>query len=153
MKGKAAMAKQIVVRVDEKMSNAARIIRVIGTINQKGHSTERQPHRQSRLLRVPDKIVTVPVEKLRAVAAHAPQGKPPAVSGRNGTATHGTSPVRSAGNHRLKVEEWLRDRARGFRVKPEPDRLGRTVYVLAECPFDGSHGDPDSCVMQGTDGK
>src|SRR5262249_4766251 len=40
-----------------------------------------------------------------------------------------------------------------FRIKAEPDGKGRKVYVLAQCPFDPSHGDPDSCIMQAPDGK
>jgi hypothetical protein len=51
------------------------------------------------------------------------------------------------------VDRWLSDRGVAFRVKSEPDGKGRTVYVLKECPFDPSHGDPDSCVMQDPHGK
>lgn len=54
---------------------------------------------------------------------------------------------------RLIVDRWLTDRGVAFRVKPEPDGRGRTVYVLKQCPFDASHADPDSCVMQAVDGK
>jgi putative DNA primase/helicase len=59
----------------------------------------------------------------------------------------------SNGKHdsRLKVEEWLAAREVGFTRKPEPDALGRTVYVL-KCPFDEAHG-KDACVMQAPDGK
>jgi hypothetical protein len=52
----------------------------------------------------------------------------------------------------LKVAEWLADRGRSFRAKDTPDNKGRTVYVLAECPFNPSHG-PDSCITQEPDGK
>ena len=54
---------------------------------------------------------------------------------------------------RLLVDKWLSDRGQAFRCKPEMDKYGRTVYVLATCPFNNDHGDPDSCIMQGTDGK
>jgi hypothetical protein len=40
-----------------------------------------------------------------------------------------------------------------FRVKDQPDGLGRTVFVLNECPFDPAHGDPDACIMQASSGK
>jgi hypothetical protein len=54
---------------------------------------------------------------------------------------------------RLLVEKWLNDRGIEFRTKPQLDGKGRTVYVLAQCPFDPSHGDPDACIMQALDGK
>ena len=54
---------------------------------------------------------------------------------------------------RLLVERWLADCGVGFRVKADADNIGRTVFVLRQCPFDTSHGDPDSCIMQDADGK
>jgi hypothetical protein len=53
----------------------------------------------------------------------------------------------------LFVPDWLRDRGIEYRVKPQPDGRGRTVYVLKKCPFDAGHGDPDSCIMQEPGGK
>jgi len=50
------------------------------------------------------------------------------------------------------IDKWLQARGRGFRVKDRPDSLGRTIYVLDECPFDPSHGN-DSCIMQKPDGE
>jgi putative DNA primase/helicase len=74
-----------------------------------------------------------------------------------GAAADHTAGNGAAGNgefqHRLLVEKWLTDRGIAYRVKPEPDNKGRTVYVLKSCPFDPSHGDPDSCIMQEPSGK
>jgi putative DNA primase/helicase len=94
-------------------------------------------------------IEVVPRELLEALAALVPQAEaagagpaaaPPAGNGANG-------------QPRLKVGEWLQARGREFRVKPQPDAKGRTVYVLKVCPFDAGHGDPDSCIMQEPGGK
>jgi hypothetical protein len=86
-------------------------------------------------------------ELLEALAAEAPQPE-----------DAGASPPPAPGNGangrpRLKVGEWLQARGRAYRVKPQPDSRGRTVYVLKVCPFDAGHGDPDSCVMQEPNGK
>lgn len=49
---------------------------------------------------------------------------------------------------RLLVEKWLDARGVTCRRNREPDGKWRTVYALKECPFDTSHADPDSCIMQ-----
>jgi putative DNA primase/helicase len=88
----------------------------------------------------------VPADLIAALAAEAPDPNPPGAT---------TPPPASGGAYtsRLLVDRWLADRGVGFRVKPDPDGRGRTVYVLATCPFDPSHADPDACVMQAPDGK
>ena len=93
-------------------------------------------------------VVVVPQGLLEALAAEAPQPAPSAPpSAKN-------APERGSGyTSRLLVDRWLADRDAAFRVKPQPDGKGRTVYVLAQCPFDASHGDPDACVMQDANGK
>jgi hypothetical protein len=53
--------------------------------------------------------------------------------------------------HRLDLAKWLQTRGIEFRQKPNESK-GRTVYVLASCPFNPDHG-ADSCIMQGPDGK
>ncbi len=75
----------------------------------------------------------VPLNLLEALAAEAPTPEAPHVppGGNNGNG-HYTS--------RLKVAEWLQARGCEFKVKDKPDRLGRTVYLLTQCPFDPTHG-------------
>jgi putative DNA primase/helicase len=106
-------------------------------------------------------IEVVRRELLEALAAQAPVT--PSVSA-NGTVANGAisrhpSRLVASGNgtgnyeSRLIVETWLRDQGIDFRVKAKTDKYGRTVYVLKQCRFDSSHGDPDSCIMQSADGK
>jgi putative DNA primase/helicase len=55
---------------------------------------------------------------------------------------------------RLKVEEWLKDRSVGYKMKPKEASHGRTVYLLETCPFDPSHGATNEvCIMQDAKGK
>ncbi len=93
----------------------------------------------------------VPPDRLEALADEAPATNkasaksshtPDADPTRNGTA-----------KSRLLVDQWLESRGVAYRLKSEPDAKGRRIYVLKECPFDPSHGDPDACVMQALDLK
>jgi hypothetical protein len=99
-------------------------------------------------------IQVVPRELLDALASEAPVDTVTATrsAGRTPFAS-GSSDGSSGYQHRLLVERWLQDRGVEYRVKPQTDDRGRTVYVLKECPFDPSHGAPDSCIMQAADGK
>jgi hypothetical protein len=54
--------------IDVSVANAARIMRMPGTLNAKGDSTPERPHRRARLLSMPEDLVTVDVELLAAVA-------------------------------------------------------------------------------------
>jgi hypothetical protein len=98
-------------------------------------------------------IEVVPRELLEALAAEVRQTDAPGTT----PPPPGTAPPAAGdggnGRLRLKVGEWLEARGREYRVKPEPDSRGRTIFILKVCPFDAGHGDPDSCVMQAPDGK
>lgn len=87
---------------------------------------------------------------LEALATQAPRPTP-TKAGSNGT-VNGRPSGNGEYQHRLLVENWLRDRGIESRIKKQADGKGRTVYVLKQCPFDPDHGDPDSCIMQGPDG-
>jgi hypothetical protein len=154
-------------QVDLTTFNAARIARLLGTMNRKGQPTPGLPHRRSGRLAVPDRIEPVPVELLRAAVrdwlpptpsrgttrvAPVRSETPPTTTGPSAVAT---APVPTADyRHRLKVDAWLTDRGFGFTVKPTPDCHGRTVYILDRCPFDASHGGTkEVAVYQAGDGK
>lgn len=131
------------VKIDQSVFNPSRICKVPGTLARKGDSTADRPHRRARLIETPNGFTPVPRELLERLAAEIrDEQKPPAT----GTATSGDGP-------RLLVERWLTDRSVSYRVKSEPDNVGRTVFVLAECPFDASHAHPDACIMQAADGR
>ncbi len=137
------------VQVDESMSNAARIARVLGTTNRKGHHTKERPHRRSRLVRVPEPLAVVPVAALRAVADTLPG---PAASPCRSpfTAKAGPSANGRAFSSKLMVDVWLTARGVPFTTKTVAD--GRTAYLIT-CPFDAGHDRGETCVMQAPDGK
>lgn len=75
LKGIAAVVKdwqtesEIQIKLDPVNFNASRIAKLWGSVARKGADTADRPHRQSDILRVPDQIEIIPVEKLEAVAA------------------------------------------------------------------------------------
>lgn len=166
-------ADEPIAQVDLTTFNAARIARLLGTMNRKGHPTPALPHRRSRLLAVPDRVEPVPVELLRAAirdwspptpSRGTPRVTPvrsekaPAVAVTPPTAAAtAAAPAPAAASdfrHRLKVDAWLTDRGFGFAVKPAADCHGRAVYLLDRCPFDASHGgSKEVAVYQAGDGK
>jgi hypothetical protein len=155
------------VKIDQTVYNPARICKVPGTWARKGDDIPERPHRQSRLVEVPGcedvsdltsasvepvrrelleaviEALTPPAETAAPTASPTPP-RPPFV-------LHGTAS--NFGDHKLNIPRWLDARGVGYRQKAQPDSLGRTVYVLKVCPFDPSHGDPDSCMMQDQNGK
>jgi Protein of unknown function (DUF3987) len=87
------------VKVDTALSNAARIIKLPGTLARKGDNTPDRPHRLAKVLFMADDFQVVPVELLESFANdHQPAPKtaagngPPQASGFEMTATDGASP-------------------------------------------------------------
>jgi P4 family phage/plasmid primase-like protien len=60
------------VKVDRKVFDPPRLVKLYGTLAAKGEDTPERPHRYARVLAVPAELKSVPVEQLRALAAEAP---------------------------------------------------------------------------------
>ena len=60
------------VKLDTTVVNAARLIRIPGTLNGKGDATADRPHRPARLLDAPNALETCPRGVLERIAALAP---------------------------------------------------------------------------------
>ncbi|HLN29672.1 MAG TPA: hypothetical protein VK395_18140 [Gemmataceae bacterium] len=133
------------VAVDLKTCNPARIWKCYGALSCKGDNLPERPHRYAKVLEAPGPLVRVPKDLLEALAAKLVPPPPPQSSER----------TRQDGTYsRLKVEQWLQDRGRGFKVKLTPTPDGRTVYILTECPFDQAHGgNGEVSIMQNSSGK
>ncbi len=130
------------VKIDRSVFNAARIIKLIGTVANKGDNLPSAPWRLSRLRNVPKSIETVSVELLRGLAEEAaPRPKS------NGHA--------HAGNGRAWTEiEMQAFLARGGfeAVGPEPHD-GARRWKLKACPFNPEHGFGESAVFLRSDGR
>ena len=131
--------------LDLTMFNAARIIRLPGTMNRKGDDTSTRPHRRTVLYPPLDEcpIDVVSLDLLQAVAALAPE--PARQPARQTTATAGSN------GHvppRLDVARWLADRHIEHRTKDRPDGRG----YLVPCPFGPHGGSGESAVWQADSG-
>jgi P4 family phage/plasmid primase-like protien len=136
------------VKIDKSVHNAARICKVPGTLACKGDSIPARPHREASLLEIPQVLLPVPRELLEALAATWKEPEPAAPA---------RPAAPSANGHydsRLLVERWLQARGINYQIKSTPTSDGRTVYLLAECPFNPAHGPgKETSIMQAPSGK
>lgn len=117
------------VTIDPTVSNAARIVALIGTMKVKGDSTPERPHRRSALVWVPEAFQPITVEQLQALQAapEAPKSGPPATD-----TDHGW------------VKRLLDAHGVTHREQP-PDAAGITWYGVEHCPFHPDDGAPWQC--------
>jgi hypothetical protein len=137
-------------KIDKCVCNAARIVKVPGTVARKGDATQDRPHRRGGIVETPAEIRPAPAELLNALAAEATPATAPGAPELNG---HAGRNGKAGPSHRLDVPRWLTDRGVAYRVKDGTDAKGRSVYVLAACPFDPAHTAPDAAIFQADDGK
>lgn len=127
------------VKIDTTNSNPSRICKLHGTLAQKGRSTDKRPHRMSRLLFVPDNIEITPRTNVQALADELPD-EPVHINGRRGSNTQATEfdLLGFMSQHGLTYTEDSNDRAK--------------IYKLDHCPFDHSHTNGDAKIFQYSDG-
>jgi hypothetical protein len=122
LRGLASRYSDDVVAIDTTVSNAARIVRIPGTLNAKGDDTAERPHRRCRIIDAPDVLETVDVDELRTVAAWAP-AEPARSSGTSGST--------------FDIDSFIG--AHGFEIQSDGDWDGKRRIKLARCPFDAEH--------------
>lgn len=115
------------VSIDTTVSNASRIVALIGTLKVKGDATPDRPHRRSGLLRLPKELVPVSREMLLALAPVSTNGSRPIV------VTGGPGDRMPAG--------WVTKLLDGVGVTYRTtERKGSLWHRLDRCPF---HPDDD----------
>jgi P4 family phage/plasmid primase-like protien len=120
------------VEIDLSVFNASRIIKLYGTEAKKGDNTLDQPHRVSKILRVPATITTVTKEQLVAMAQKLPkEPKEEKVS-----------------NNRVgfDIEAWMKQF--DLIVSDKKAWNGGILYRLETCPFNSNHKTPDSAIIK-----
>lgn len=133
----AARFNNVAVTVDTTVSNAARIVALIGTMKVKGDHTPERPHRRATLLWVPEEFVPIPVERLAKLEPSA-------------------APVNESGTGRMP-QGWVRDMLDYAKVTyrdSQPDAAGNAWYGLKACPYHPDDGVEWQCgVGEAPDGR
>ncbi|MDD2743385.1 MAG: YfjI family protein [Rhodocyclaceae bacterium] len=123
------------VKVDQAVFNAGRITKLYGTVANKGDHTESAPWRLSKLVRMPERTVTVTVEQLRDL--HPVKSDP--------VKPHQASQPQGSFN--------LPDFMGRLGIAYEVDQHeGRDRYKLQHCPFNPEHGKGEAAVFQNASG-
>ncbi len=124
-----------VVEVDETVHNAARIVKIPGTMARKGDDVAERPHRRSQVIDVPagfgNKIVTD--EQLQAFVADSASSK---ADQRERVTTSGAS---------FDLEGFI---DRHLIVKRGPDAYEGGERWIIECPFDAAHGGTSAAIIR-----
>lgn len=126
------------VEVDQAVFNPARICKLYGTMAQKGADTEKQPHRMSRIITVPEVIEPVPRAYLESIV----DGTLPKMQPR---AQYNNYSPRT-----FDIEEWMDKYGIGYRKSKSGDY---DKFILDACPFNSSHKAPDSMITRGRNGE
>lgn len=125
------------VKIDTTNSNPSRICKLHGTLAQKGRNTKERPHRMSRILSVPETVLTTNTDVLEGLAGDAKEE--PRHDRRSGTETRSEFDLQDFMlRNRMTYTEDSNDRA--------------VIYKLDECPFDPSHKDGDAKIFQYSNG-
>ena len=110
-----------------------------GTLAAKGDNTEERPHRLSKILKTPLRVV-VTTEQLRALVDELLPAEPAQVQ------------LPAVRNGAFDVEVFLA--RHGIEVKERTTEPDSTIkWLLKECPFNYDHVDGKAAVFQSPDGK
>jgi hypothetical protein len=131
------------VKVDRSVFNAARITKAYGTMVKKGQNIPDRPHRQSCLRKVPEPVLVVSTEHLKAVAAMSALlvKVPPPQPQFSGAST----PITVE-----KIEEFLD--FYGIEFGDAEQRPNGTRWILNVCPFNPEHANGEVAVFLHNDG-
>ena len=130
------------VEVDKTTFNPSRIVKLYGTIACKGSNTADRPHRQSQILKVPDKIIAVLPEQIKSVIAVLPE-KEKAVTENATTKTSG----KNNSDNKIDIQKWCEKYNLDIAYRSDFHGEG-TKYIFKTCPFNSEHTDKSAFLIQ-----
>lgn len=120
------------IKVDRANFNPARVIKLYGTLAQKGRNTEKYPHRMSRLVNPDEEIVFNDKQYLQKICNLYPKEESPQRYNNYSPRT-------------FDLDEWLFRNGLQYTVH---SFSGGKKYILSECPFNPSHKGKDACIFK-----
>jgi P4 family phage/plasmid primase-like protien len=120
------------VKVDTSVHNAARIMRVPGTLNAKGDDTAERPHRRARLLYAPDHGQVVDAEQLASVLDD-PDPEPYDNAAQPG---------------RFDLEAFIAEHLADNVASHSPWKGDGHKWVLSVCPFNPDHARGEAVIVR-----
>ncbi len=143
------------VKIDQTVSNAARIWKLYGTVSRKGDHVPDRPHRLSRIIESPANcfadLQVVPVELLDRLAGSSHTGAESNTGSDSRNAKEGNDDGNSdaAG---FNLADWIKNHLPEAAGPETWDGTGRK-WVLPVCPFDPSHTSGSACIVERSGGK
>ena len=119
-------------KIDLTTFNAARIMKLYGTMAVKGDHTPDRPHRRSSILSFPEEQIIIPLPLLEAVAAKYPQQSPEKKTRGNGQP--------------IDVDAFIEKH--GLDLKSKSPWQGGTRWVLGTCPWNAEHANAAAYIVQ-----
>jgi archaellum biogenesis ATPase FlaH len=127
------------VEVDEKVFNAARISRLMGSYSRKGAKDDKErPQRKCRFINIPDEIKVTPKEYFEKIANLYPEDNKP------NRENHYTT-------ERFNLDEFLRKH--DIQVTKVESVAGGKKYILDHCVFNPDHKGKDAVIFQRDSGE
>jgi hypothetical protein len=138
------------IKIDKVVGNAGRIIKLYGTVSNKGPNTRETPHRLSKILSIPESLRVVSKDQLAALASttkaiSAPPTPTPKSDEQWPQSTQGAT------NHVFDLEGFLH--RLGIPYQQSVKSSGVESFRLEHCPFNKEHGAGDSAVCRFPDGR
>lgn len=124
-------------QIDTSVFNASRITKLYGTMARKGNNSDKRPHRESQILRIPDEITPNKRALLQKVVDELPQ--PEAPTYKNNYNKEPFDIDNFIARHNIRVSKIVNY------------GLGRK-FILEECVFDSNHKAPDACIFAMSNG-
>ena len=119
-------------KIDLTTFNAARIMKLYGTMAVKGDHTTERPHRRSSILSFPEEQIVIPLPLLEAVAAKYPQQQPEKKPHGNGQP--------------IDVDAFIEKH--GLDLKSKGPWQGGTRWILRTCPWNPEHTNSAAYIVQ-----
>jgi len=123
--------------IDKSVFNASRITKLYGTYARKGKSTNDRPHRESKIIKVPNEIKTTPKELIKRVADNLPKKETPKFQN-------------NYGRDEFDLDSFINKH--NIRVTSTQNYGDGIKYFLDACFFDESHKGKDACLFKMSSG-